>query len=72
MDKRFSEQQFRKSDTITFVMYKFYSHSTSGTGSYSRLADRRNAGKFQIFKFIIDQIFILFAAFNKVTALLEQ
>ena len=36
------------------------------------LADRRNAGKFQILKFIIDQIFILFAEFNKVTALLEQ
>ena len=38
-----------------------------------RLADRRNPGKFQIFiKFIIDRIFILFAVFNNVTALLEQ
>ena len=27
---------------------------------------------FKFLKFIIDQIFILFAAFNKVTALLEQ
>ena len=27
---------------------------------------------FNFLKFIIDQIFILFAAFNKVTALLEQ
>ena len=36
-------------------------------------ADRRNPGKFQIFiKFIIDRIFILFAVFNNVTALLEQ
>ena len=36
------------------------------------LANRQNVSKFQIFKFIIDQIFILFAAFNKVTVLLEQ
>ena len=37
------------------------------------LADRRNPGKFQIFiKFIIDRIFILFAVFKTVTALLEQ
>ena len=36
------------------------------------LADRRNPGKFQFLKFIIDQIFILFAVFNNVTALLEQ
>ena len=37
------------------------------------LADRQNPGKFQILKFIIDQIFsILFAVFNNVTALLEQ
>ena len=32
------------------------------------LADRRNLGKFQIF----NRIFILFAVFNSVTALLEQ
>ena len=32
-----------------------------------------NTGKFQICKkFIMDQIFNLFAAFNKVTALLEK
>ena len=36
------------------------------------LADRRNAGKFQIFKIHYRSNFILFAAFNKVTALLEQ
>ena len=33
------------------------------------LAGRRNAGKFRILKFNVDQTF---AAFNKVTALLEQ
>ena len=36
------------------------------------LADRRNVGKFQIFKIHYRSNFILFAAFNKVTALLEQ
>ena len=36
------------------------------------LADRRNPAKFQILKFIIDRIFILFVVFNNVTALLEQ
>ena len=36
------------------------------------LADRRKWVNFKFLKFIIDQIFILFAAFNKVTALLEQ
>ena len=35
------------------------------------LAGRRNAGV-EIVKFLIDQIFQLFAVFNKVTALLEQ
>ena len=37
------------------------------------LAGRQNAGKFQFFKIrCIDRIFELFAAFNTVTALLEQ
>ena len=36
------------------------------------LAGRRNVGKFQILKFIVDRVFKLFAAFNTVTALLEQ
>ena len=36
------------------------------------LAGRRNAGKFQILKFVVDRIFKLFAAFNTVTTLLEQ
>ena len=37
-----------------------------------RLAGRQNNGKFWILKFFTDQIFKLFAVFNKVTALLEQ
>ena len=36
-----------------------------------RLVVRQNAGKFQIFKFAVDRIFKLFAAFNTVTALLQ-
>ena len=36
------------------------------------LANRQNAGKFQIFKVHYRSIFILFAVFNKVTALLVQ
>ena len=36
------------------------------------LAGRRNAGKFQIFKIRCRSNFKLFAAFNTVTALLEQ
>ena len=36
------------------------------------LVGRQNVGKFQILKCIVDQFFKLFAAFNKVTVLLEQ
>ena len=37
-----------------------------------RPADRRNRVNFKFLKFIIDRIFLLFAVFNNVTALLEQ
>ena len=33
-----SEQQFRKSDMITFAMLNFWSCTSSATGSYGRLA----------------------------------
>ena len=36
------------------------------------LADRQNAGKFQIFKIHYRSNFYTFAVFNNVTALLEQ
>ena len=36
------------------------------------LADRRNPGKFQIFKIHYRSNFLLFAVFNNVTVLLEQ
>ena len=32
------EQQFRKSDGITFAVLNFWSHTSSATGSYIRLA----------------------------------
>ena len=41
VDKRSLEQQFHKSDMITFAQFavqKFWSHTPSATGSYSRLA----------------------------------
>ena len=36
------------------------------------LAGRQNAGKFQIFKIHLDQIFLTFATLNKVTASLDR
>ena len=38
VDKHSSEQQFCKSDVITFVVQKFWSHIPSATGSYGRPA----------------------------------
>ena len=38
VDKRSSEQQFRKSDAITVIVLKNWSPSHSGTGSYGRQA----------------------------------
>ena len=76
MDKRSSEQQFCKSNVITFVVCR-----NSRTVALAELgltagwlAGWLAVDKFQIFKidFIVDQIFKLFAAFNTVTALLEQ
>ena len=37
--KSSSEQQFRKSDAITFAVLNFWSHMPSATRSYGRLAD---------------------------------
>jgi len=42
VDIPFSEQQFHKLDTITFLVWKIWSHSISATGSYGRLVGRRN------------------------------
>ena len=43
------EQQFRKSEAITFAMLNFWSRTPSTTGSYGRLADEIQA-IFEIFK----------------------
>ena len=40
MDKLSSEQQFRKSNAITFIVLKNWSPSHSGTGPYGRQAGR--------------------------------
>ena len=49
VDKLSSEQQFHKSTEITFVVWNFWSCTPSASGSYGRLAGRRNPGKFQSF-----------------------
>ena len=75
MDKRFSEQQFcklhllcRNSRAVTLAQPGLTAGWLAGW-----LANRRNAGKCHKFlKFIINQIFILFAALNEVTPLLKQ
>ena len=41
VDKRSSEQRFRKSDAITVIVGKNWSPSHSGTGSYGREAVRQ-------------------------------
>ena len=38
VDKSSSEQHFYKSDTITFVVQKIWSHTPSASGSYDRQA----------------------------------
>ena len=47
--KSSSEQQFRKSDRITFAVLNFWSCTPSATGSYGRLADKIQV-IFEIFK----------------------
>ena len=69
MDKSSSEQQFCKSNVITFAAQKFWSHTSSATESYSRQADKILVN-FEFLKFAIDQNF--FAVFNKVTTLVQQ
>ena len=46
--KSSSEQHFRKSAAITFVMWNFWSPTPSGTGSYGRQAGRQ-AGRLTIY-----------------------
>ena len=43
-----SSEQFRKCDVITLALLNFWSRTPSATGSYVRLAGRRNPGDFQI------------------------
>ena len=42
VDESSSEQQFRKSYTITFVVSKICSHTPSVSGSYGRQSDRQS------------------------------
>ena len=36
VDESLSEQQFHKSDAITFVVWKIWSHTPTASGSYGR------------------------------------
>ena len=49
IDRCSVEQQFQKSDVITFDVLKFWSHTYSATKYYGRLVGRRSIGKFQFF-----------------------
>ena len=51
VDKLSSEQQFRKSNTITFIVGKNWSPAHSGTMSYDRQASRQKCCKVRNFKF---------------------
>ena len=53
VDEYSSEQRFRKSDAISYDMWKIWSPTPSGTGSYGRLAGRQADEievRFEIFK----------------------
>ena len=73
MGKSSSEQQFRKSDMITFTVLNFWSRTPSTTGSYGSLVGRRNPLNFRNFQnsLYVDRNNRLFALFNKCTALLQ-
>ena len=45
-----SEQQFHKSNGITFAVLNFWSCTPSATGSYVRLAGRQNPGDIRDFQ----------------------
>ena len=49
-----SEQQFRKSNAITFAVLNFWSRTPSTTGSYGRLAG-----------WLADEIQLIFEIFNR-------
>ena len=68
LDKSSSEQQFHKSDVITFVVWKIWSHTPSATGSYGRPAGRQAdeiQANFNFFKIRFRVKYLNFAGFNK-------
>ena len=46
VDKSSSEQRFHESDAISYAVWKIWSRTPSGTGSYGRQAGRQ-AGRWQ-------------------------
>ena len=75
VDKSSSEQQFCKSDAITFIVVKIWSHTPSAivglTAGWQTVlqAIRQNTGRFENLKFSTDCIISIFTAFNKGTVL---
>jgi len=69
VDEPSSEQQFCKLDMITFLVWKIWSHSTGATGSYGRLASRRNSAWF--LKLYTGWNIWVFTMFNKGTVLIQ-
>ena len=49
VDKSSSEQQICVSASIFCIVEKNWAHAPTASGSYGRMADRRNAGGFQKF-----------------------
>ena len=74
LDKPSSEQQFRKSDVITFVVWKIWSHTPSATGSYGRQAGRQTKYRqISIFlKFVLEWNISTLLGLTKVIDLLQQ
>ena len=57
--------QFCKSDAITFVVWKIWSHTPSASGSYSRQSDKNTGIELIILKFSTNCILRIFMAFSE-------
>ena len=70
LDKSSSEQHFRKSDMITFVVWKFWSHTPSASGCYGSLAGQQSDEIREDLESSTDRIVRNFTAFYEGTVLL--
>ena len=72
MDKRFSGQSFVNLTQLPLLCRNSRAVALVEPGLMAGWLIDKMWVNFKFLKFIIDRIFILFAAFNKVTVLLEQ